>query len=163
MCYLNLFLEFIIACLTLCLEYIHKKRIIHRDIKPENLVFDSDGYVYLTDFGISKVKTSKNVRDTSGTPGYMAPECIFSKNHSFSVDFYAMGVLMHEIITKKKPYEGKERKTLRDQILNRQAKIKRNETNPLKGWSDNVIDLTNKLLCRKAYKRIGHSHVREIK
>lgn len=53
------------------LEYIHIKNIIHRDIKPENLVFDEDGYLRITDFGIARVWRPENSQDTSGTPGYM--------------------------------------------------------------------------------------------
>jgi serine/threonine protein kinase len=47
-------LEFFIACLMAGLEYVHNKNIIHRDIKPENLVFDEDGYLRITDFGIAR-------------------------------------------------------------------------------------------------------------
>lgn len=68
---LSLFVEFMIACLILGLEYIHKHHIIHRDIKPENLVFDSRGYLRITDFGIARVHRQQNSSDTSGTPGYM--------------------------------------------------------------------------------------------
>lgn len=53
------------------LEYIHNKNIIHRDIKPENLVFDEDGYLRITDFGIARIWRPENSQDTSGTPGYM--------------------------------------------------------------------------------------------
>lgn len=66
--------QFFIACQLLGLEYVHNKGIIHRDIKPENLVFDGDGYLRITDFGIAREWTPENSKDTSGTPGYMAPE-----------------------------------------------------------------------------------------
>lgn len=70
-------LEFIACCLLIALEYIHSLAIIHRDIKPENILFDSRGYVKLTDFGISKTWSPNNSQDTSGTPGYM---CILKTN-----------------------------------------------------------------------------------
>lgn len=47
---------------------------MHRDIKPENLVFDDNGYLRTTDFGIARIWKPNNSSDTSGTPGYMAPE-----------------------------------------------------------------------------------------
>jgi p70 ribosomal S6 kinase len=56
------------------LSYLHDKLIIHRDLKPENLVFDSAGYLKITDFGIAKLWQKDNSKESSGTPGYMAPE-----------------------------------------------------------------------------------------
>ena len=47
--------RFFIACMLLSLEYLHQKSILHRDIKPENLVFDSNGYLKITDLGIARV------------------------------------------------------------------------------------------------------------
>jgi len=58
----------------LSLEYLHSKNVIHRDIKPENLVLDTDGYVKVTDLGVARIWKPDNSQDTSGTPGYMAPE-----------------------------------------------------------------------------------------
>jgi serine/threonine protein kinase len=66
--------EFFVACMLLCLEYLHKNCILHRDIKPENLVFDENGFLRITDLGIARVWNPENAKDTSGTPGYMAPE-----------------------------------------------------------------------------------------
>ena len=50
--------------------------IIHRDIKPENLVLDSKGYLRITDLGIARILKPDNSNETSGTPGYMAPEVL---------------------------------------------------------------------------------------
>lgn len=83
---------------------------IHRDIKPENLIFDSKGYLYITDFGISKRYKGAPMTFLSGTPGYMAPEILMKKGHSFSVDFYALGVILHEMIMAKRPYPGRQRR-----------------------------------------------------
>lgn len=63
-----------IANLVIGLEYMHNNGVIHRDIKPENLVLDDKGYVHLTDMGIARIWNPENSNETSGTPGYMAPE-----------------------------------------------------------------------------------------
>ena len=60
--------------LAQAMAYLQAKKIIHRDIKPENLVIDMEGYVRITDFGIARIWRPENAQDTSGTPGYMAPE-----------------------------------------------------------------------------------------
>ena len=72
------------------------------------MVFDNNGYLKLTDFGISKEWTPEIVNKTSnsGTFGYMAPEVLFNKNHSMVVDYFAVGVLAYECMTGKKPFKG---------------------------------------------------------
>ena len=70
----NFYLEFIIANVIVGLQYMHEQGVIHRDIKPENLVFDDVGYVRITDMGIACLWNADNASETSGTPGYMAPE-----------------------------------------------------------------------------------------
>lgn len=77
---------------------------IHRDIKPENLIFDKKGFLRITDFGIAKILRSENKSDTSGTPGYMAPEVMIKQNHSFTVDYYAVGIIAHEFMLGRRPY-----------------------------------------------------------
>ena len=66
--------KFMIACMVLGLEYMHNQGVIHRDIKPENIVMEQNGYCRITDMGIAKILRPDNSSDTSGTPGYMAPE-----------------------------------------------------------------------------------------
>lgn len=65
--------RFFLACIVICLEYLHSKKVIHRDLKPENLVLDDRGYLRVTDLGVSREVKPNNSEDTSGTPGYMAP------------------------------------------------------------------------------------------
>jgi serine/threonine protein kinase len=66
--------KFFISSIIIGLEYMHNNGVIHRDIKPENLLLDGNGYLRITDLGISRVWAPDNAHDTSGTPGYMAPE-----------------------------------------------------------------------------------------
>lgn len=96
--------EFFVACIIVAMEYVHSKNVLHRDIKPENLVFDKFGFLHLTDFGISRTLQPANSKDTSGTPGYIAPEILQKRNHSFGVDHYAIGVILYELVHGKVNY-----------------------------------------------------------
>lgn len=87
--------------MLLGLEHIHAKNILHRDIKPENLVFDEKGYLKITDFGISRIFSPKNEEDTSGTPGYMAPEVMLKLGHGIACDLFAVGIIGYECIMGK--------------------------------------------------------------
>ena len=99
----------------------HAQNIIHRDIKPENLVFDNDGYLRLTDFGVAKILTPDNANETSGTPGYMAPEVMCRQNHGLVSDYFAIGVIAYECMMGRRPYVGRSRREIREQILTRQV------------------------------------------
>ena len=89
-----------------CLRDLSKESIIHRDIKPENLVFDENGYLKLTDFGIARewVPDLDNSNETSGTPGYMAPEVMCKNNHGIAADYFAVGVIAWECMLGRRPY-----------------------------------------------------------
>ena len=76
----------------------HNNNVIHRDVKPENLVLDTDGYVKLTDLGVARVWKEDNASDTSGTPGYMAPEVMCRQNHGIEADYFALGVIVYEFM-----------------------------------------------------------------
>ena len=113
--------RFIIACLVHSLEAVHAANIIHRDIKPENMVFDNQGYLRLTDFGVARVMTADNASETSGTPGYMAPEVMCRQNHGLTADYFAVGVIAYECMMGRRPYVGRSRREIREQILCRQV------------------------------------------
>ena len=106
-----------VSCIVVGLEYMHTNGVIHRDIKPENLLFDENGYVHITDMGISRMWSPDSAHDTSGTPGYMAPEVMCRQNHGLAVDYFALGIVAYEFMFGKRPYVGKTRKEIRDQIF----------------------------------------------
>ena len=145
--------RFFMANMIYALKYIHENNVIHRDIKPENLVLDENGYVRITDFGIAKENMPDNSSETSGTPGYMAPEVMKAKNHSFPVDFFAIGIIGYEFMLGKRPYFGKNRQEIKEQMLSKEAVIK--EENIPKGWSNDSVDFINQLLKRKIGERLG--------
>lgn len=135
--------RFFVCCIFSGLEYLHNNNIIHRDIKPENLVLDSKGYVRITDLGIARVFKQDNANDTSGTPGYMAPEVMCRQPHTFAVDYFALGVLAYEFMLGRRPYLGQSRKEIRDQILAKRVQIKKHEIPG--GWSLESADFINKV------------------
>ena len=88
--------KFFISNLLISLEYIHNQGVIHRDLKPENIVLDANGYLRIIDFGIARIWEQENKKETSGTPGYMAPEVMCRQNHGIAADYYALGVIAFE-------------------------------------------------------------------
>ena len=153
--------KFFVACIISGLEYLHVNGILHRDIKPENLVLDGRGYLRITDFGIARMWAAQNKQDTSGTPGYMAPEVMCRQNHGIGVDYYAIGVMVYEFMTGKRPYLGRTRKEIREAILARQVQLRRFEIP--EGWSLEAADFVNKLLQRKPANRLGLNGPGELK
>ena len=135
--------------------------IIHRDIKPENILFCSNGYIKLTDFGIARTWSPNNSTDTSGTPGYMAPEVINAKPHGLVVDFWALGVIIYELMNGKRPYNGIHRKEYEENLASYEVQLDFDEKP--NGWSNDSVDFVNKLLKRKEDKRLGSNGIEEIK
>jgi serine/threonine protein kinase len=122
----------------------HINGVIHRDIKPENLLLDDKGYLHITDMGISRILTPDNAQDTSGTPGYMAPEVMCRQNHGMAVDYFALGIILFEFMFGRRPYTGKNRKEIRDKIFEKQVVLKKSDLP--EGWSMEAADFVNKLI-----------------
>lgn len=74
----------------------------------------------------------------------MAPEVISKKNFSYESDFYALGVILHELVMGKRPYEGKNKAEVKEEIMKRDVKISTEDLPH--GWSRSLIDLINRLL-----------------
>ena len=154
--------KFFISCIILSIEYIHKNNIIHRDLKPENLLFDSEGYIHVTDFGISRLKKEGlEITDVSGTPGYISPEVIIGKPQNETSDYFSIGIITYELIFGKRPFEGNNKKEIADSILN--TRINLNEHSIPKDFSPEVADFINRLLKRKNHQRLGARGIDEIK
>jgi serine/threonine protein kinase len=78
------------------------------------MVFDNEGYLRLTDFGVARTMSPQNSTETSGTPGYMAPEVMCRKNHGLVSDYFAVGVIAYECMQGRRPYVGRSRKEIRE-------------------------------------------------
>ena len=83
----------------------------------------------------------------------MAPEVLFGQNHSFPVDFFAIGIMGYEFMFGERPYLGKNRKEIKYLVLKKQAKIKLE--NVPDGWSYESVDFINKCLKRRWVRRLG--------
>ncbi len=71
---------------------------------------DDRGYLRITDLGVARNYKPGNSADTSGTPGYMAPEVMCRQDHTYTVDYYAVGVIAFEMMMGKRPYNGRDRR-----------------------------------------------------
>jgi len=97
--------KFYVAGTVYAFEHLHERKIIFRDLKPENLLITDKGHVKLTDMGLAKVAVGKTYT-TCGTPDYFAPELIASIGHTHSVDWWALGILLFELMAGHPPFES---------------------------------------------------------
>lgn len=138
----------------MALEVIHQKSIVHKDIKPGNLMFDDRNYLRLGDFGISEYAEDITIASTAGTITHMAPEVICGQKHGIASDYYSLGVVCYQCMLQKLPYkETKRRKELREEILDSQIQIKKDEIP--EDWSLEAADFINRLLQRRPTNRLG--------
>lgn len=91
------------------MEYLHSRNIIFRDIKAENILVDERGHLKLTDFGLAKKIAARDelMNSFCGSPIYIAPETLKRESYGVKVDFYAMGVLLYEMLFGVPPYVEK--------------------------------------------------------
>jgi serine/threonine-protein kinase PpkA len=96
--------------MALALQAIHEVGILHRDLKPGNVMLRDDGSIALIDFGLAKhVALKMEVTDKGlifGTPHYMSPEQGHGKEIDARSDIYALGVMLYEMLTGKKPFDA---------------------------------------------------------
>ncbi|KAK9044102.1 hypothetical protein V6N11_072422 [Hibiscus sabdariffa] len=171
--------RFYAAEVVIVLEYLHCLGIIYRDLKPENILLQKDGHIVLTDFDLS-FRTSCNskvmkhpmpnkrrrsgsqppptfVAEPStesnsfvGTEEYIAPEIITGVGHSSTIDWWALGILLYEMLYGRTPFRGKNRQKTFYNILNKELTFPSSIPVSLA-----ARQLINALLNRDPYSRLG--------
>ncbi|XP_008432791.1 protein kinase C iota type [Poecilia reticulata] len=99
--------RFYSAEISLALNYLHERGIIYRDLKLDNVLLDSEGHIKLTDYGMCKegLRPGDTTSTFCGTPNYIAPEILRGEDYGFSVDWWALGVLMFEMMAGRSPFD----------------------------------------------------------
>ena len=110
----------LMTCLCDALELAHQNKIVHRDIKPGNILLDKQGRPYLVDFGVARMEMSTMTQSGTivGTPSYMSPEQIQGIRVDARADIFSLGVIIYEMLTGKRPFEGDHITTIVYKIMN---------------------------------------------
>lgn len=171
--------------ILLALEYIHSLGVVYRDLKLENVLLDLQGHVRIADFGLSKllgkrrhmvrkqspvpVPANQNLRLSQqkpvnmtktfcGTREYVAPEMLSGNEYGQSVDLWAFGILLYEILCGRTPFYSRNREEVYSKIENGALRFPRN-------LSQDVVSLIRGLLDRNPNTRLGlgQEGINEIK
>ena len=156
--------KFITAELSLALCHLHRLDIAFRDLKPENVLFDLEGHVRLTDFGLAKEGVTDSDRQTvCGTPIYMSPEAVRGMNqgpsttHPMANDWWAFGTLIYEMVFGKAPYSARSFDNLMKKITQDELSFP-----PGHSFSADGVDIVTRLLEKTEADRLGAEDSPEV-
>ncbi|CAG5111523.1 Oidioi.mRNA.OKI2018_I69.chr2.g5824.t1.cds [Oikopleura dioica] len=140
--------RFYAAEIVCAFTYLHAENIVYRDLKPENVLINVDGHIKLTDFGFAK-----RIRDRTwtlcGTPEYLSPEVILNSGHGKAVDWWSLGILIHEMLVGEVPFGG-------NHVFEVYENIVRGEVNFPFYLSVNATQIIRGLLKRDRTYRLGN-------
>lgn len=151
---------FYAAQMAAALKHLHDLGVVYRDLKPENCLIDAQGFLVLTDFGLSKASADSTeshdfCHSIIGTPEYMAPEVLKGENYSYCVDWWSLGAVVYDMLCGKPPFTGNNHKAISDRIIKDKVKY------PFY-FSADCKDLLNKLLNKNLKKRISDARYTEL-
>uniref|UniRef100_A0A7S3DG88 cGMP-dependent protein kinase n=1 Tax=Palpitomonas bilix TaxID=652834 RepID=A0A7S3DG88_9EUKA len=140
--------KFYAACVISAFEFLHERGYAYRDLKPENLLIDSQGYVKVVDFGFAK-RISGRSYTVCGTPDYLPPEIIQSSGHTKAVDWWALGILIYEMVEGEPPFAHEDTMQMYRNIISGNYAFTSRFSKPLQ-------DLISKLLENNQTRRLGN-------
>ena len=143
--------RFYCAELICAIGFLHRHGIVYRDLKPENVLLTSAGHIKLGDFGLCKENVWESCHgalSVCGTPEYMAPEIIIKSGHGTAVDWWSLGMVVHEMLTGLPPWFTKDRKKLFQRIRFSTLKLPESVT-------EELASFLRKLLNRNPHERLG--------
>ncbi len=139
----------LIAKIADALGYAHRRGIFHRDLKPANILLDQQGNPYITDFGLAMHEREQLFlpKQRCGTPHYMPPEQVagLTRRLDGRSDIWSLGVILYELLTKRKPFQGTDEQEIYDQI-------EHNDPRPPR-QVDPTIDRELQRICLKCLER----------
>ncbi|RMJ23466.1 AGC AKT protein kinase [Aspergillus sp. HF37] len=152
--------RFYTAELLCALECLHGFKVIYRDLKPENILLDYSGHIALCDFGLCKLDMKDEDRTNTfcGTPEYLAPELLFGRGYTKTVDWWTLGVLLYEMLTGLPPFYDENTNEMYRKILEEPLRFPGSEIVP-----PAARDLLSRLLDRDPQRRLGANGAAEIK
>ncbi|MDH4211070.1 MAG: PEGA domain-containing protein [candidate division WOR-3 bacterium] len=135
------------------IEHAHQKGVVHRDLKPANILVNKEGRVKITDFGLAQAQDLTSITVTGaivGTPAYMSPEQAVGKRIDTRSDIFSLGVVIYEMATGTKPFQGESYSSVIHAILTIPAP-RPIEANPI--VEDTISMIIEKMLQKDADKR----------
>jgi serine/threonine-protein kinase len=154
----------IVAKVADALDYAHSQSIVHRDIKPANIMLMKDGTPKVTDFGIARITSSSKTQTgvVLGTPSYMSPEQLAGTKVDGRSDLFSLGVVLYEMLTGEKPFQGDSVATLMFQIANAPHQSPLKIRPDLPAGCDAIIDRALQKDLTKRYQR-GNEMAQDIR
>jgi len=165
--------------MVMCVHTLHKLGYIHRDLKPANFLIDADGHLKLGDFGLATATDTLASRRASvaltrrakafsvvGTPQYMAKDVLSGDGYDASVDWWALGCILYEMILGTVPFDGDTAKEIFDLVRNfgdsliaKTSEVEADSDGP--SLSPGAREVVLKLICDTSV-RLGDEHLAEI-